>query len=94
MSYSSGTLNRDSAGALGAGTPTSGGSILVDGASREQASSTGSSRTMDRVVANDGTGTTDWRRQAVTDGSGWNNATATGRAARGRQLAAALRESR
>jgi hypothetical protein len=33
---------------------------LVDGASREQATSAGTRRTrMDRVVANDGTGSTD-----------------------------------
>jgi hypothetical protein len=59
MSYSSGTLNRDSAGALGAGAPTSGGSVLVEGASREQERRAGSSTTTNRVVANDGTGTTD-----------------------------------
>jgi hypothetical protein len=60
MSYSSGTPNREMAGALGAGAPTSGGSdLLLDRDSREHANNAGSSTTRQRVVANDGTGATD-----------------------------------
>jgi hypothetical protein len=59
-SYSSGTLNRESAGALGAGAPSAKASVLLGAASLVHASSAGSNITaMRRVVANVGSCSTD-----------------------------------